>query len=219
MDVAFENERANMLIKIGNKTITYAEYIKQKRANTRLKKKNKRRRKVVSDLQILSSEIDKMVKSVKIIKSLAAYYDNSYKQWGVIAKEITNNAFYSKHFVHFRVLVREISNNLTEISALAKERTNDVYQFVEKLFYQIDELKETLILLRNGINESRICEFYNGKEAIEGSKDGKRLGLITLLIRSLKAIDQMEDISKHLEDVSANGADVSTYGLNAKRVD
>lgn len=58
--------------------MTMTEYNKMKRA----KNKAKRKKKELSEIQLLPSDIKTLMRNVKVFKSLVAFYNNGYKQWG-----------------------------------------------------------------------------------------------------------------------------------------
>ena len=59
----------------------YKKVIKEKKSKLKIKKPKK----VLTEINLLPSDIKEMMKKVKLIKSLSAYYDNGYKQWGNVA--------------------------------------------------------------------------------------------------------------------------------------
>ena len=53
------------------------------------KNKNKRKaKKQLNEIQLLPDDIKTLMKSIKVFKSLVAYYKNGYKQWGNIHREV-----------------------------------------------------------------------------------------------------------------------------------
>ena len=44
----------------------------------------KKPKKAVTEIQLLSEDVLNMYNKLKLMKSLTAYYDNAYRQWGTI---------------------------------------------------------------------------------------------------------------------------------------
>lgn len=172
-------------------TKEYKEMMKAKLGITN-KPKPKRRKKQETEIRILGSDIRYMVKSVKLINSLSAYYDNAYRQWGVIGRDLVNHRDIRPHFVLYRMKAREITNKLNDITDMAKRNSKAIYQEIENLSYKLDDIKQIIGNLSSGIVKSGLMDLYKDKEFICGV--GRRLGIQTLVSRSCMAIKQINDV-------------------------
>lgn len=183
----------------------FKKLVKEKKSKTKAKKQKK----VLTDINLLPSDIKEMMKKVKLIKSLSAYYDNGYRQWGTIAKRIINLDGIRKPFVLYRAKVREMQQTMNDIAEIAKNDEKAVYQYVRKLSYQLDDIRTQIDLLFKGVSESGIIYCYKDHECINGS--GRRLGLQTLMSRSLGATIELNDIIKRCQKISDKGVDAFDY--------
>ena len=183
----------------------YKKVIKEKRSKLNIKKPKK----VLTEINLLPSDIKEMMKKVKLIKSLSAYYDYGYKQWGTIAKRIINLDEIRKPFVLYRIKAREIQKTMEEISAISKKNDKSVYQYIRKLSYQLDDIRTQKDLMVKGVSESGIAYRYKDHECINGS--GRRLGLQTLMSRSWSATKELNNIIKRCQAISDKGTDEFDY--------
>ena len=97
-------DRDSCKITVGGKTYTMAEYRKllkeKKEAANGNKKKRRKSKKEVKEITGVALQVEKMLKPITTLKSLSAYYDNAYKQWGTIATEILEHPKIRPHFVY-----------------------------------------------------------------------------------------------------------------------
>lgn len=179
----------------------YKKVIKEKKSKLNIKKPKK----VLTEINLLPSDIKEMMKKVKLIKSLSAYYDNGYKQWGNVAKFIINLDEIRKPFVLYRIKAREIQKTMEEISAISKRNDKSVFQYIRTLSYQLDDLCTQMDLLFRGVSRSGVVAHYANHECIIGC--GRRLGLQTLMSRSWSATKELNDIIKRCQEISDKGTD------------
>lgn len=219
----FNQEKSASMITIvidGKPTrMTYDAYKKWKSAKTRAKNCGKKKsiRVQQTEIKLLPNHITRLIKGIKVMKSLSAYYDNGYRQWGTIAREIINTPMISAPFIHFRTISYEIANLQNQIKEIAKHNEKDVFQFVEKLSYKMDDARHWMDELVKGVNDSRVCEFFADKECING--EGRRLGLRTLMMRTLFSLNDIDNVFKELNVISHNGLDALDYeGISGKRL-
>lgn len=203
---------ANM-VTVNGVTMTLKEYrkiIREKKEAAHPKKKvSKRKKKELTEINLLSSDINTMMKKVKLIRSLSAYYDNAYKQWGTIARDIINRREINSPFVLYRVKARELNNTINNISEIAKKNEKAIYQFIEKLAYQLDDLRICIDNLCSGISKSGVIQLHGDHECINGC--GRRLGLQILVSRSWAAMREINSIIRKCQNISDNGVDPFDY--------
>lgn len=205
-------ERETCKITVGGVTYTMAEYKKLKKdAEKNAKsKKVKKKKKAVKEISAVAMEIDKMLKPITILKSLSAYYDHAYRQWGTIANEILENRKIAPHFIKYRVNVTELDSIVADVQKMTKRNEKAAYQYVEKITWKLEGIKEHITNLMKGAVDSGLMELYKNEECINGK--GKRLGLQTLASKTFKAIGQLEDAIGTLKKIADDGTDPFSVG-------
>lgn len=203
---------ANM-VTVNGVTMSLKDYRKiireRKEAAHPKKKAPKRKKKELTEINLLSTDINTMMKKVKLIRSLSAYYDNAYRQWGTIARDIINRKEINSPFVMYRVKARELNNTIDSISEIAKKNEKAIYQYIEKLSYQLDDLRICIDNLCSGISKSGVMQLHGDHECINGR--GRRLGLQTLVSRSWSAMCEINSIIRKCQNISDNGVDPFDY--------
>lgn len=200
----------------------YRKYVKeqQKAKQKKVKKAKRKAKKVETIITIIPSEIKAMLKQVKVMKSLSAYYDNGYRQWGNICKTILNLPEIYSPFLHYRVKVNEVATTMEDIEKIAKGNEKAVFAYVRKLSYQLDDIVRHLSALRSGVLESGVIRQFSDKECING--EGRRLGLKILMKRTNDAIDELRGIIETLQKRADNGigvwGDEEHSSLRGKRI-
>lgn len=200
----------NEFIIVNGQKMLLTEYKKAKRANIKnVTKKKVNKHKISNDMELISLDIKGMTRRIKLIKSLSAYYRNSYRQWGTIAKSIIQLEGIRKPFVFYNIKVKEMEQTLKVIEEIAKKNEKAIYQYVEKLSYQLDDIRQYIDELCSNIIKSGVIERYKEHECICG--EGRRLGLKTLIGRSWGATMELHNIIKHCDNVSTEGVDAFAY--------
>ena len=216
-------ESSTTYITIGGKKMTMQEYRKYKKEKdkeiqSKLSKKKQReinkakreaKKKRSTEITELPKLIKSIVKSAGPIKSLAAYYDNAYRQWGTIAKTILELSEIKTPFTLFRADARDIVSTIEEISAIAKGNEKAVFAYVQKLSWKLDNTRSKMKLLYSGVLSSGVLEQFKDKECING--EDKRLGLRILMTRTFKSLDTLERAVKELSIIAKTGLDVFEY--------
>lgn len=200
---------SNETIVVNGVRMFVKDYRKMKRTKANEGKKKTTKRKKASDMELMSLDIQAMTKKVRLIKSLSAYYTNGYRQWGTIAKNIIQLEGIRKPFVHYNIKVKEMAQTLKEIEEISKRSEKAIYQYVEKLSYQLDDIRGYIDELCSNIIKSGVLEHHKDHECICG--EGRRLGLKTLIGRSWGATMELNNIIRHCTNVSATGVDPFAY--------
>lgn len=182
-----------------------------------LKKVNKKRKsKKYTSVTILPSEIKVMMRNVRVLKSLVAYHEHGYRQWGTIANLLMGLREIKTPFNNVVINTKRAIRLIEKINKIAKENDKDVFQYVKKLSWKLDDVKNELDTLVNGISSSGVISQFGNHECINGV--GKRLGLRILTQRGYKAIDELSVICNKLDDIEENGLDVFEYHTNGKQI-
>ena len=131
----YDLERESCKITIGGVTMTMEDYkrqLKEQKAATK-KATKKRAKKTTKEVSEIAAEVEKIVKSLKVLKSLCAYYDHAYRQWGTIANEILKQREIRAPFVFYRTKIDEVEQIINDIEKCSKRNEKAVYQYIEKL--------------------------------------------------------------------------------------
>lgn len=214
---------ATTYVIIGGKKMTMQEYRKYKKEKdkviqSKLSKKKQReinkakkeaKKKRETEITILPGIIKNIVKNAGPIKSLAAYYDNAYRQWGTIANLILKLPEIDEPFRLFRVDAYQIVDAIKEISDVAKGNEKAVFHYVQKLSWRLDNTKTKMKILYNGVVSSGVLDQFNDKECING--EGRRLGLRILMTRTFKSLDNIEKAIAELNRIAKEGLNAFEY--------
>ena len=204
--MSWNNIEQSSTITINGVTMTMADYRKMVRQNTKKRKVKKQ----LTEIQLLPNEITYLMKQVRVIKSLGAYYHNGYKQWGTKCRDyVIQSQEIKKPFTIFYSKSDELMEVMKSIKELSKKKEKSVYQYVEKFAYKLDDIKEQMQELYNGVRKSGVIDHFKDYEFINGQ--GRRLGLKVLMIRTSKAIDELDIIINRLSNITTKGVDVFGY--------
>lgn len=208
---------------IGGKKMTMKEYRKYKKEKdaiiqSKLSKKKQReinkakreaKKKRETEVTMLPGIVKNIVKNAGPIKSLAAYYDNAYRQWGTIANLILELPEIDEPFRLFRVDAYQIVDAIKEISEVAKGNEKAVFHYVQKLSWKLDNARGKMKILYNGVVSSGVLDQFKDKECING--EGRRLGLRILMTRTFKSLDNIEKAIGELNNIAKEGLGAFEY--------
>lgn len=169
----------------------------------------KNTKKVITEIQLLSEDITNMYNKLKLMKSLTAYYDNAYRQWGTIANNILQHGRIQPYFVKYRCKIRDINETLSSLETASKRNSKMVFHYIEKLSYQLDDIRDIINNLCFGISKSGVMEQYKDHECINGCD--RRLGLKIIMSRSWGAI---KDLNKLIMECNINCGFNNTNQMN-----
>lgn len=169
------------------------EYKSMMREKLGIKAETKKNtKKGITEIQLLSEDITNMYNKLKLMKSLTAYYDNAYRQWGTIANNILQHGRIQPYFVKYRCKIREINETLSSLETASKRNSKMVFHYMEKLSYQLDDIRDIINNLCFGISKSGVMEQYKDHECINGCN--RRLGLKIIMSRSWGAIKELNKL-------------------------
>lgn len=196
-------EQTNIIV-VNGVAMSIVDFKKAQRAkNAAAKPKKKAQKKMITEITILPTEIDVLMKGAKVVNSLAAYYNNGYRQWGNVCKDVINNRYINSPFVKFNMEARKTNHLINEINHIAKHNSKSVYAYVRKLSWQVEDLQTALRALYEGVNKSEILlSPYADSECINGT--GRRLGLRILMFRAFQAMDSLDKMAKQLSLIADN---------------
>lgn len=203
-------EKASEKITINGVTMSMVEYKKmlkdKKNADKPKTKKAKAEKKDISEQQ---EKCESIIKELTLLKSLCAFNDHAYRQWGTIANTIFSVKGIRTNFTKIRIAVSDVEKLMADIEKLSKRNEKSVFQYIEKLTWKLDDIKTALNSLSKYVNESGVCVQFRNHECINGK--GRRLGLQTLIGRSYKAISKIDDSIIKLNKIVEDGVDVFKY--------
>lgn len=200
-------------IKVGGKVVDAKEYKKQQMSAMKKKRKGK---KDATSITILPSEIKSMMRNVRVLKSLVAYHEHGYRQWGRIANLLMGLREIKSPFNNVVINTKQAIRLIEKIDAIAKSNDKDVFQYVRKLSWKLDDVRNELDTLVKGITSSGVIMQFGNHECINGN--GRRLGLQVLTQRSYKAIDELSVICSRLDEIEKNGVDIFEYSTSGKQL-
>lgn len=182
-------------IVVNGQTMLLKEYRAMKMGKNPSKPKRTRK----TEINIVGEYMDDILKGARLMGSLAAYYDNGYRQWGNICKELLELEDIRKPFIKFRIKERETRQTIEMVEKKSKRNSKAVYDYLEKLGYNLDDISTIIDKLANGVIDSGILDRLQGHECINGK--GRRLGLQTLISRTNKCIKNLQFICKEIERI------------------
>lgn len=200
-------------MKVGGQWVDVKEYKKQQKAAMKKKRKTK---KTCTSITILPTEIKAMMRNVRVLKSLIAYHEHGYHQWGTIASMLMGLREIKQPFNNVVINTKQAIRLIDKINKIAESNDKDVFQYVKKLSWKLDDVRAELDTLVKGISSSGVMHQFGNHECINGT--GKRLGLRILTQRGYKAIDELYVICAKLDDIEEKGMDVFEYHSNGKQV-
>jgi len=188
---------------------------KEFKAQQRAKKAKAKKAQQINEIKLLPNDIKQLMKNVKVLRSLTAYYHHGYRQWGRIAKGIITAPTIKSPFLNVVLRTKEVNDKIAEIETIGKKGDKAVFQYVEKLQYLLDDLQKHLDNLLYGISKSGVLSSaIQQHECISG--EGRRLGLRILVQRGDKAISEIGRIIAKLEQIATKGVDPLSYTSKGK---
>jgi hypothetical protein len=198
----------SQMINVNGVMMTLKDFKRQKNKAQKAKKAKRE----MSVIRLLPKEINFLMKNVKVIKSLGAYYDNGKRQWGKICNDnVIKHKFIETNFLSFRLRSRELMSIAQDIEKISKGNEKAVFQYVQKFAWKLEDVQNTMEQLCKSVQKSRVCEDFKDYEFINGTQ--RRLGLKILMERSKKALNELYRIIGQLNDISVNGVDAFSYKL------
>lgn len=209
----------NTIIEVNGEKMTIKEWkasVAAKQKERRGKKrfldlsKPKKTEKKEKEISLIAEEIEKMLKPMIVLKSIQVYKNHAYRSWGTIANEILAHDGIRKPMTEYCVRLGELNNLVSDIQSMAKRNEKAAYQYVEKVAWKLDDMKQNIVSIIKGVEKSGVCERFKDHEAIYG--EGRQLGLQTVVTKCLKSIGEVETIIESLKKIADNGVDVFSAG-------
>lgn len=162
---------------------------------------------------IVSSDVKKRKSPYVPIRMLVKYFD---KDKGVRRHGRGGSSDVIKYLTNFdetRKAIALLTNKDSElISLIYDTKANSVdYQLIEKILWKIQEIQEEVKSLLDGIDNSECMHLFGDTEAINGTEDGRLIGLSELVIRAYKSIYDITKIVEKIEKLTKKGINPMEY--------
>ena len=204
------------VIYIDGKAMTISEWKKLKKKNEATKKKKARN---ISALRLLGERVAQINSSFKLAKNYKAYFRNGYRQWGVIARDIIHDEHIEPHFTSFIGAYNRAMDAAKKIEKLSKKSDKDIFGYIEKLAYAMDDMLTAINKIADGCVEAQIYvnPRFENEECVYGSNDGKRLGIKQLNARIGESLTTTTKSIKELLSMVNDGIDPMEYDADTKK--
>ena len=151
----------------------------------------------------------------KAIRQLVLYFspEGAVKHGGSLTKDIVN---YIMKDDNIRKTVYSISIADKKIRDLIygdKKLTGK--PLMQQIVWNLDSILEQLIKLNDLVEKSNVKNYFDSTEAINGSADGKRVGLATIMYKAFMGIDEIKRQIKKMQEILDRGNDALSYTWRA----
>lgn len=82
---------------------------------------------------------------------------------------------------------------------------------MQQIIWNLDAILEQLVKFNDLFEKSNIRNYFDGTEAINGSPDGKRVGLATIMFKAFTGVDEIKNQMKKMQDLLDKGKDAFDY--------
>jgi len=147
----------------------------------------------------------------KGLRQLVLYFsqEGAVKHGGRLTKDIVN----------YIMRDSDLSNSIFNISKCDKKITELIYgnkrltgrPLMQQIIWNLDEILEQLMKFNELVNKSNIKNYFGGQEAIDGSEDGKRVGLSSIMYKAFMGIDEIKNQIKKMQALLDRGRDAFSY--------
>lgn len=173
------------------------------KANGMQKPKHKKRAKHTNQCREMGGYVKTLMNSIGACKSLDAYYRNGYRQWGNRCKLVITMKGIKEPFKAYQKAYKRVQATLKHIDEESKRGSSAVFQYMQMLVWNVEDLGEAVSNLYKGIKDSGVLlSPMATEELICGN--GRRLGLATLVGRSFVTCNNLNNMVKELQEVCDN---------------
>ena len=196
-------ETSDGFVYLHGEKIPISEYRQKIKKMKRTEKKESSHPQKFTDITMVGDSVNDIVKSIKSIKSLSAYYDNAKAQWGEAARKLLSIPEIYEPYISFRSCAYGWDRMVDETMSLARRNSKSTYDMVRKLSWKLEDLKVRMTKLHKGVLRSGVLENFGRHECIDGSK--KRFGLRPLMQRTVDSFRLIDRSIKKLSDIADKG--------------
>lgn len=192
--------------------MTLADYRKSLKEKGMIKPK-KRTKKILTDIQEQTLDIKGLVKGCTLLKSLKAYQDHGYKQWGTTCKEILSMFRIKDAFRRYNIAYRALNELVKEVEYVGMKNEKAVYQYLDRLSWKIDDTITAVVELSSAISKSDILGHFRNEKCIY--ETGRRLGLKVIMSRVASTLIDMNNIIYKCNEYTNKGLSPFEYNQKA----
>lgn len=205
----FDKSEQSDVIYVNGEKMSLKAFRKQQRKSVKSKR-------MTNGIRNLPQELKYIMREIEVIKSLCAYYDNGYRQWGTKCRDyVLKLPQISLYFGLFKMRSHELNDIAQDIKKISKKGEKAVYQYVQKFAWKLEDVKSAMDSLYKAVCNSGVLEYFANYEFINGNK--KRLGLKTLMVRTSIAIDKLDNIIGQITEISEQGVNTFSYKLEMSK--
>ena len=197
------------VIYVNGKKMTQKEFKAMIKAKQETAKPKRKKRAKKTEIQEMPAYVKALIRNSGPIKSLAAYYDNGYRQWGRIARTIIGLPEIYGSFLAFRSKAYDLVKIIDDITVVGKHDEKAIFAYIQKLSWKLDDIKKDMDSLYKGVCSSGVLERFKDEECINGT--GRRLGLNILMDRTFDSIKKLSKVVNELEEIATKGLDAMAY--------
>ncbi len=103
-----------------------------------------------------------------------------------------------------------IQTKIKELEKLLAERGRG-FQLVYEVSYIIDDITNAVNTLIAALNKNYQLDWFRGSETVDGSKDGRRKGLASILMQAGMNMQKLKDFITKLKGFADKGKDAMSY--------
>ena len=88
------------------------------------------------------------------------------------------------------------------------------YQMIYDIDYCVDDIIKAVQTLIAALNKNYQLDWFRGTEAIDGSKDGRRKGLASILLNASSSLQSLKEFFTKMKKFAKQGRDAMSYNTN-----
>jgi len=147
----------------------------------------------------------------KPIRQLVLYFspEGAVKHGGRLTKDIVNHIMRNDAL---RKKIYEISQYDRKILDLIYGKNKLTGKpLMQQIIWNLDAILSEMVEFNNIVSSSNIRNYFDGTEALNGAKDGKRVGLTSIIFKAFTGIDEIKSQIKKMQEILDKGRDAFSY--------
>lgn len=151
----------------------------------------------------------------KAIRQLVLYFspEGAVKHGGRLTKDIVNSILKDDTLRKKVYEISQCDNKIIDTIYGANKLTGR--PLMQQIAWNLDTMLEQLTQFNNLFEKSNVKNYFDGTEALNGSADGKRVGLATIMFRAYMGIDEIRKQIKKMQNILDKGKDALSYTWRA----
>lgn len=153
----------------------------------------------------------------KAIRQLVLYFspEGAAKHGGRLTKDIVNHIMKDDAIRKVVYAISQADRKIIETIYGQNKLTGK--PLMQQIVWNLDTILQQLMQLNDLIEHSNIKNYFDGTDALSGSKDGKRVGLSTIMYNAFMGIDEIKKQIKKMQDILDKGRDAFSYNTGRFR--